>query len=589
MLAYLVPALPLIGLFVAAAVNETIEYRQHIDRVRLYLNDLQLHRIDRNWKAITEIPFEVPDEKFHVAKDLDLFGKASLFKLICLAQTPLGIQRLGDWFLNPTSPDEIKRRQHAVAELKDNHHLREELQLLSHTVSKAQTEPEELLDWANGELWLEPRKWLLWLGRISAITVLLSGIWFLFPGSPKMILGVLLMALVGIHIVLTVVYAGSIHAIFNSVGYRQRDVSTYVDLFRLAKSLSTNSELLNGIQQDLVTGKKNAVACVGQLQAIIGIAQMRRSGLMFLVYILLQFLFLVDVHTLNWLESWHKKYARRVGDWLEAVATWEALSSLSNLAYHQPDWSFPVVESACKSSQQSIEAKSLGHPLLPDDQRVCNDVTVGPRDSILLVTGSNMSGKSTLLRSIGMNCALAQAGSVVCSSEMKMPAVQIETSMRIGDSVSDGISFFMAELKRLREITVEAESLAEVSNAEREADDGNNRMLLFLLDEILQGTNSKERQIAVIRVCEYLLDSGAIGAISTHDLELAEAEGLKQKCQTVHFREFFEDGVDGKKEMSFDYVMRQGVSPTTNALKLLELVGLSDREHNDQSSDDEDT
>lgn len=560
-LAYIVPAIPLIALVVAAAYNETLEHRQQIDRLRRYLNQLQIRRMDRNWSGLPDTDFDVPDNRFHLSKDLDLFGPASLFKLLSIANTPQGIKTLGDWILNPAMPEEVVKRQESVEALKPEKSMRENLQLLSHSVSEAQTDPTELLEWSQGELWLAKRNWLLWLARISAAMMLACFLFFFIPGAPKMILGGTAMVLLLVNIIVSVVFAGSIHKIFNSVGYRQRDVSTYVDLFLLSKQLPKGPELLDQIRETLYSGKQNAVSATSNLQSIIGLAQMRRSGLLFLVYIVVQFLFLIDIHTLYLLECWHRKNASRVAEWLNSVAMLEALMSLSNLAFHQPDWTFPKVD--CQA--EKIEAAKIGHPLLPDEQRVCNDVTVGPKNSILLVTGSNMSGKSTLLRSIGLNCALAQAGSVVCSDQMKLPALQIETSMRIGDSVSEGVSFFMAELKRLRQVTVEAEQLAHDEN----------RILLFLLDEILQGTNSRERQIAVIRVCEHLLSAGAIGAISTHDLELAEAESLSDKCQTVHFREFFEEGDDGKKQMKFDYLMRQGVSPTTNALKLLELVGLS--------------
>lgn len=558
--AYIVPAIPFVGLIVLAAYHETVLFRQNLDLIRRKINKNQLSRIDRDWEALSQARVDVPDDRFHLSKDLDLFGKASLFKILNIAQTPLGVRTLANWVLDPAEPDEILERQAAVADLKNCAELREELQLLSQSVSEAQTDPDELLEWANGDLWLEKRAWLKWLSVVSAIAMALVIATFLIPNSPKMILGGIGIVLFAINFLITVIFSGSIHKIFNSVGYRQRDVSIYVDLFRLSKKLNANSKMLKEIQESLSTGRLNAVSGARNLQTIIGLAQMRRSGMLFLPYVILQFFFLIDCHTLTWLESWHKRYASRVGDWLNGLARFESLASLSNLAFHQPDWVYPKVESTA-----TFSASQIGHPLLRDNDRVRNDVTVGPQQTILLVTGSNMSGKSTLLRSIGLNAVLAQAGSVVCASELRMPPVQIETSMRIGDSVSDGISFFMAELKRLRQVTIEAENLRT----------NKNRTLLYLLDEILQGTNSRERQIAVISVCQHLLDANAIGAISTHDLELAEADAIANKCETVHFREFFDEGKDGKKEMSFDYIMRQGVSPTTNALKLLEMVGLS--------------
>ena len=245
------------------------------------------------------------------------------------------------------------------------------------------------------------------------------------------------------------------------------------------------------------------------------------------------------------------------------MGQWESLCAMGKLAYDQPDWTFPSVT----NEEKVIRGKQLGHPLLADSERVNNDCEVGPPGTVLLVTGSNMSGKSTLLRSIGLNSVMAQMGSVVCAKEMSLPPVQVATSMRISDSLADGVSFFMAELKRLKQIVDQAEMIQDDS-------DWN---MLFLLDEILQGTNSRERQVAVSRVVRRLIDDQAIGCISTHDLDLAKTDDLSNCCNTVHFCEDFVE-VDGVKKMTFDYKMHEGISPTTNALKLLEMVGLGEGE-----------
>jgi DNA mismatch repair ATPase MutS len=200
---------------------------------------------------------------------------------------------------------------------------------------------------------------------------------------------------------------------------------------------------------------------------------------------------------------------------------------------------------------------------------VANDVTLGPPGTFLLVTGSNMSGKSTLLRSLGVNVVLAQAGGPVCATSLSLPPLALATSILVEDSLEDGVSFFMAELLRIRKV-VDAASRAE----------GEGRTLLYLLDEILRGTNTRERQIAVRRVLSYLLAKGALGAISTHDLELAEIPELAAASEAVHFRESFAPGAEreGKPVMTFDYQLRSGVATTANALKLLDLVGLGEEE-----------
>jgi DNA mismatch repair ATPase MutS len=205
----------------------------------------------------------------------------------------------------------------------------------------------------------------------------------------------------------------------------------------------------------------------------------------------------------------------------------------------------------------------LGHPLLSDSGRVVNDVQVGPPGTFLLVTGSNMSGKSTLLRAIGTNAVLAGAGGAVCAEALLMPPVALLTSMRIQDSLAQGVSYYMAELRRLK---------AVVDGARGETAEGA-AVPLYLLDEILQGTNTTERQIAARRIIAHLVRQGAIGAVSTHDLSLADAPELATTARPIHFTEAFISGPDGPS-MTFDYRARPGIATSTNALRLMEIVGL---------------
>ena len=243
----------------------------------------------------------------------------------------------------------------------------------------------------------------------------------------------------------------------------------------------------------------------------------------------------------------------------------ESLISIAALRDEYPDWCQPEWVDA--SDPRRLQATAIGHPLLPDQARVCNDVSVGPPGTILLVTGSNMSGKSTMLRSIGLNTALAAIGAPVCAKAFHLPSLELATSIRVSDDVSQGVSFYMAELKRLKSVVDHAREMSALED----------RTCLFLLDEILQGTNSRERQIAVVQVLRHLMDDGAIGAISTHDLELADEPELVSVATVVHFRETIRPDAEGNEQMTFDYKMREGVSPTTNALRLLQMVGLGEQ------------
>jgi DNA mismatch repair ATPase MutS len=301
------------------------------------------------------------------------------------------------------------------------------------------------------------------------------------------------------------------------------------------------------------------------LMRLVRFANLRRDGLFGIPYYLSQLFVLTDFHVLSMMEHWKKQHGSAVRRWLQGVGQAEAISSLATLAHDNPHWTMPDVdERADQMPNQMIVARQLGHPLIADAACTRNDIEIGPAGSFVLVTGSNMSGKSTLLRAVGLNIILAQAGAPVCAQELRTPPVQLATSMRTRDSLASGVSFFMAELHRLKQIVDQSQGSRD-----------NSHRCLYLLDEILQGTNSGERHIAVSHIIGHLIAHGSIGMVSTHDLELAHSPTLATACRTVHFRESI-TGQNGNEQMTFDYILRPGVSPTTNALKLLKFVGLGD-------------
>jgi DNA mismatch repair ATPase MutS len=294
------------------------------------------------------------------------------------------------------------------------------------------------------------------------------------------------------------------------------------------------------------------------LQRLMHLADLRTSSMHLPVFLLTMW----DIHVLLAVERWQRASGVAARDWLRALGEAEALASLATLAHDQPAWVFPELG---PTAEPRLTATSLGHPLIPDDVRVHNDVHVGPPGTFLLVTGSNMSGKSTLLRAIGVNVVLAQAGAPVCAQRMRLSPLEVCTSIRVQDSLARGVSYFMAELERLKQI---------VDAAHRVHADGS-ATLIYLLDEILHGTNTAERRIAATRVIRHLVDSGAIGAATTHDLELAGQPALAAAARLVHFSETLED-IDGVSTLRFDYQLRDGLATSTNALALMRIVGLPD-------------
>jgi DNA mismatch repair ATPase MutS len=259
------------------------------------------------------------------------------------------------------------------------------------------------------------------------------------------------------------------------------------------------------------------------------------------------------------IDRWHAAYRGTLAEWLVAVSEIEALASFATYSYEHPADPFPSV----RKGEPRFDADGLVHPLLPASAAVANDVHLGdPAPSVLVVSGSNMSGKSTLLRAIGLNTVLAQAGGCVCARRMRLPPCELQTSIRVQDSLELGLSYFMAALARLKGV---------VDAAEKPRD---GRILLYLLDEILQGTNSAERSIAVRAVARHLLDAGAIGAMTTHDLNVAGEEPLKSSAVLVHFTE----SVDEQGHMGFDYRLREGIATSRNALRLMQMIGIDLKE-----------
>jgi len=265
------------------------------------------------------------------------------------------------------------------------------------------------------------------------------------------------------------------------------------------------------------------------------------------------------------LDDWQTHAGDKLRGWLEALGEVEALAALAALAHAHPDWAVPEID----PTATKLEAQQAGHPLLPPGVRIDNDVSLGPVGTFMLVTGSNMAGKSTYLRTIGTNVVLAQAGGPVCARSLRMPPVELCTSMRVVDSLERGVSTFLAEVMRLKQVV----------DVARHASDGE-RCVCYLLDEILQGTNSAERQIAVRQVIRFLMTRHTIGAVSTHDLALADIPEFGERAQLVHFQETLTQGPHGPV-MSFGYSLQPGLATSTNALRLVAMLGLDEGAEHD--------
>lgn len=547
-------------------------------------------RIAREWDRLPGADFGTSDPSHAYAIDLDIFGRASLFHLLGgTVGTAPGRSTLGSWLLGPALPGEVRARQEAVAELAPMDDLRDEIAVRGRLKRRSRPEDvERFLEWAEDEPWLLGRPAVIWSARLLAIAnlALVAADVFGWIQPPLWILTVLA------GIALTWALRDRVYGTFSRAFAREGAFREYAGLFRLLADAPWSAPRLVAIQSALAPGGEPAHRQMRRLERIMELSDLRLSGMF---HFPIHALTLWDFHVLQALERWQLASGSKARAWIRALGEAEALCALATLAHDQPEWAVPwldepgAVDGADAADSAHVAgptsepgatagvgdsdqppallAESLGHPLLPPDVRVDNDVTVGPPGTVLLVTGSNMSGKSTLLRAIGTNVVLAQAGGPVCARALRLPPLALWTSMRVQDSLSRGVSYFMAELQRLK----------QVIDAARDARRGD-RTLLYLLDEILHGTNTAERQIAAQRVISFLVESGAIGAVSTHDLALAAAPGLDDALHLVHFTERV-GRENGRMTMRFDYELREGAATSTNALKLMEIVGLELGQH----------
>ena len=522
----------------------------HVRRQEIWYRELAQvalearHRRLRRWGEFTD-PGPEPPPDHPYADDLDVFGHASLHVLLGTTCTRPGADMLTDWLLAPASPEIVKRRQHAALELAPAIDFRDELQAMGRLAGPV--EPKQLrllLEWAESPAWLLPMRGLKWLAVVLPMFLIATAALHIFAIVPYLWI---LPTAVAVGVIRR--YTSRIHDDFTRTSSGESGLRRYHDLVAHIARGRFEDPLLAELRESLV-GSREASAesasaepeapaeALRRLFRLVELSNARYNQLHYPLNVLT----LWDIHVLVRLERWKNRHGAALRGWMTALGRADALSALAGLAHAHPDWAFPEIADGQPDGSPRLEARGLGHPLLAPEIAIRNDVSLGPPGSLLLVTGSNMSGKSTLLRAIGANVILAGAGGPVCAEAMALPVADLRTSMRIRDSLEEGISYFMAELK----------SLKAVCDAASEA---NERPVLYLLDEILQGTNTAERQIAARRILRHLLDQRAIGAVTTHDLTLADAEDLKERAVLVHFRESLEAG-KADAPIEFDYRLR---------------------------------
>ncbi len=498
-------------------------------------------RLESRWAGGGTQGERFRDPHHPYSDDLDLVGEGSLFELLCAARTRAGEDTLAAWLLGPAAPDEIRSRQEAVRELTPQLDLREDLARLGDEV-RAGLHPEAVCAWGAAPAAIATKLPAAVAAGLALLALAGLVCWIATPTGPLPFLLALLL-----EAVFWSVYRSRFLAVARAVELPGRDLGLLAQLLERLEQESYRAPRLVDLRAVLETSGAPASVCIARLRRLIDLLDARRNQLFFPVAAVL----LWTPQLAFAIERWRVQFGPDLGRWIEAVGEFEALCSIAAFRYEHPDHAFPeIVEGAPR-----FEGDAIGHPLLPGDRCVRNDLTLSAENPVLIVSGSNMSGKSTLLRTIGINTVLGLAGAPVCANALRLSPLAIGASIRLQDSLLEGNSRFYAEILRLRQIT-------ELTQGELP--------VLFLLDEILNGTNSHDRGIGAEAVVRNLAQSGAIGLVTTHDLALTRlADSLSPRATNVHFQDHLEDGV-----IAFDYRMHPGVVTKSNALELMRAVGL---------------
>ncbi len=500
-----------------------------------------LARIEDRWTGRGTAGDGFLDEGHPYANDLDLFGAGSLFQLLCGARTRAGEATLAAWLKHAADPAEIAARQLAVRELTSALDLREDLAVSAEHV-RDQVDQPALVRWAQASPVLGSRTRIS-AGLITTTTLAAAaGATFLGDATP-------LLVMLGVQAAFALPLERRVRTILHGADGPARSLTALSPTLQRLEREGFAAPRLTALRQRIEERGVTASQAVGHLNRLVEMHDWQHN----VVFAPIGLVLMWGTHVAAAIESWRREHGPHVATWLETVGEFEALSSLSAYAYEHPADPYPAVTAA--GTPAGFEGTGLGHPLVPAARMVRNDVHLKGSTRLLLVSGSNMSGKSTLLRTVGINSVLAQMGAPVRATALTLSPLCVGATLRIQDSLQEGRSRFYAEITRVRELA----DLARGSVP-----------LLFLLDELFHGTNSHDRLAGATGVLRSLLERGAIGLVTTHDLALtAMADELGGAAVNVHFEDWFDGG-----EIRFDYLMKPGRVTRSNALALMRAVGL---------------
>lgn len=538
-------------LFAAAFIYLVVRHEKLINSIKYVtvlrdINTCSLKRLKGEWNTFADDGRDFMDSSHSYSEDLDIFGKNSLFQWINTANTFIGRRRLSELFSGVIgNSDDIRNRQEAVSELAKMLSWRQRFLAEGMLKKGEMCDPRKLIRWARESSEFFRNFWVIFIIRVCPIITLILVVTGLVMNKVSWYLPVA--ALIAQFALLSYKIKER-YRMFSIAENYADDLKVYYKMIKLFEKQRFKSPHIKKIKKEIKD--KNGLEVfkqVDKLSSIIDAIADRRN----FFYVFINILALWDFQNIIALERWKQKSGPVLIKWFDALGRIEALASLAVIRFENPDWVMPVI---CDGNESIIETKGIGHPLLTE-KRTYNDFTIDNKVKVLLITGSNMSGKSTLLRTAGINLVMAYAGAPVCARWFRATLMEIGTCMRVSDNLRENISSFYAELLRIKKIITEAET---------------GKRVFFLLDEIFKGTNSLDRHTGAKVLINKLSLTGSIGLVSTHDLELCELERQNERIANYHFQEYYKDG-----GIYFDYKLRPGPSTTRNALYLMQLAGIN--------------
>ncbi|WP_301930412.1 MutS family DNA mismatch repair protein [Ferruginibacter sp.] len=544
-LAYVGAATVLLAIIFTRLLFTDLRNKSAIENTRhlVQINEDEIKSLAHNYYSFDDGQGYMPKEHPY-ANDLDIFGRASLFQYTDRTTSDMGSATLAQWLLEPADVVTIVQRQEAVKELTTVTDWRQQLEAFGRQQKITAGTQQRLREWLQAT----PHFIGNYFWKIIQYAV------------PAVMIGILILNIedvVSNHVrnlfllgsaIIAYAMAKKIAPLHEQVSKMADELSVLANSVQLIEQTTFKSPLLNTLQQYFIIENTKASVQLKQLKKIVERLDIRLNPV---VFVPLAIIFQWDVQQAMALEKWKQRNRQNIGEWFDAIGALEALHSFAGLIFNHPDWCFPDF----KTEHFFIEGESIGHPLISAAKRVNNNISITHKGELMLITGSNMAGKSTYLRSIGINTVLAMAGAPVCAASFTLSPVQIISSMRIADNLEESTSTFYAELKKLKAI------IDRVNAGEK---------IFILLDEILRGTNSLDRHTGSVALVKQLIRHQAACIIATHDVELARLkETYPENILNYHF-----DAQVSNDELYFDYQLKTGVCESLNASILMKKIGI---------------